>query len=1029
MILAPAQRDAAGVMAWALFDAPVLAYRIQGGAAADLGVPVFTASPSSVLRVAFFPVLAMVAGLPDWSACHVGVEVVTGSGTHTLVDQHGHPFDPDSVGCAVADQWNLLDLDLTPIAGETVVEVRLVGAPDYNGAHGWLQVVGVLDVPDEPTDVVDLVSTSRGSNSHRGFSRGNTFPGTCVPHGMHFLTPVTDARTRQWLYTWQPDKRGRTALAALAFAHQPSPWINDRQAFQLMPWTGRAHVDPRKRALDFSHDDELDRPHHYRVRFAEGTVAEMTPTCRAAVFRFTFDALCDDTARGVILDQPFAGRTDVRILPDGRAAITAAIAPHQGWRSRWPTPSAYVYGETTQAVRLVDGRRPRATTLALLGGDVLEVKLAMSFLSVEQARRTLADEVGDADFDVIRERAHDEWASLLSRLEVDGTPDQRRTAYSAFARLHCWPNVAHEVVYGEEVHASPFLRPGHSTEAQTGCVVVGGPLHVNNGYWDTYRTSWPAYSLFTPDLASGLVEGNLQHFREGGWTARWSGPGYIDCMVGTSSDTVYASASAHGITFDEVTAYDSALRNACVPSPDPHVGRTGIGRGRFRGPIDTDTPEALSWTLDNAQGDDSIARWSATLAERADDLGVGERRAEFEANAVWFANRALAHHDVFEPRTGFFLGRRPDGRWRIDPEALDPRDWGGDYVETNAWGMAFASPHDPGGLARLLGGESVLADRLEAHLRLPETGRHAGWYLSSMHEITEARSLRLGMLGMSNQPAHHVPFMFAAAGRPWRTQDLTRECLDRLFVGGEIGQGFPGDEDNGEMSAWWLLAATGLYPLLPASGEYVITAPLVQRMVWRRYAGDLTVLASGVGAESAALPRFIQSMRVNGRPWDHVTIPTALLMSEVTIDVELGSEPSAWGSASRPMSASDRSARRPDLSDVAELTLTSRGAITAPSSLLDDEGGRVVEIPAGSSLTLSWAESVRPAFFTLTSDDTTDPEWRLEALSDAWRPLDVASRAPRDANQTQAWLMPPDDVRALRWTFPTATTLRQVEVY
>ncbi len=362
---------------------------------------------------------------------------------------------------------------------------------------------------------------------------------------------------------------------------------------------------------------------------------------------------------------------------------------------------------------------------------------------------------------------------------------------------------------------------------------------MNNGFWDTYRTAWPHYCFFTPDLADDLVDGVVEQFRDGGWTARWSAPGYVDSMPGASADVVLADAASHGRRFDETGGYDSALRNACVPPPHPWVGRKGIGTSRFTGYTSTAVAEGMSWSLENAIADDAIAHWSASLAQRAAALGVAERRREFLANAIWFTQRSLHYRRLFDRRIGFFQGRLADGSWHHDPDTFDPDRWGGDYTETNAWGMAVSVPHDAAGLAELYGGDDALARRLDDLFATTEraTGRVVGAYGGIIHEMTEARAIRCGMAAMSNQPAHHMPFMYLSTGRPWLTQWWTREILDRLFVGGEIGQGYPGDEDNGEMSAWWLWAAAGLYPLHPASGELAITAPLISRPEPRPGAG------------------------------------------------------------------------------------------------------------------------------------------------------------------------------------------------
>ncbi len=1049
--LSAAPLDAAGVESWALAAGRVWRYDLSARAGSvDLSLPGFTAVAGTALRILWFPAFGFSDGLPDWSSCLAAPTVIVAGESLSLADQHGHSVTADQVGCVTADQWNLLDLDLSRLAGRRIDAVQWECAA--GSGHGWLQVVGVVPRSVEPEDVVDRVRTTRGSNSRLGFSRGNTYPLACMPHGFNFLTPVTDARARDWLYTYQPDDKGGLKLQALAFAHAPSPWIADRSAFQLMPWTAKPRISRSGRALAFSHDRETDRPFVYRVELEGGITASVTPTAHAAVFRFEFG---QGERHGVILDQPYDGRLTMSRLPDSRLAFRAYIAPSQPSVRPFDIPPAYVYGETLQPAHVVTAatglaslpasrrparwwrrfRRPQAGAIQLDAGTLLEVKVALSFISVDQARRSLAQEIGDASFERIELRAGEAWRELLGRLEITGgNHHQRVSAWSNLARLLCWPNAHHENLGTADApdwaYASPFVPPTRAhTTARTGCEIVPGELFVNNGYWDTYRTCWPAMCLLTPDLTGELLDGIAQQYRDGGWMARWVAPGYVDCMVGTSSDQIFATAAAHHISFDELTAYDSALKDACLPAPSGYVGRKGLGRGRFVGYIDTDTLEGMSWALDNAQEDDAIARWSASLAERADSLGVANRAAEFRANAVWFANRALSHQLLFDQRIGFHQGRRPDGSWRHQNlSGFDPRRWGDDYTETNAWGMQFAAPHDGHGLAVLMGGEGPLGDALDAHLQIPETATFRGSYGYVTHEMIEARSLRLGMLGMSNQPAHHVPYMYLAAGQPWRTQWLTREILDRLFLGSEIGQGYPGDEDNGEMSAWWLLSALGLYPLHPASGEWVLTAPLFEEVRMRRSCGDLVVRASGVRH------RYIQSVRINGEPWQQVSVPVGMLMTGVTIDVDLGPEPSDWGSQSRPVAASLVEGRtvawQPDRSSSARIELidAARTRVSA-SSLVDDRGETVLAVGAGSTLSLTWATEFAPRYLTLTADHRSASHWTVEIRTgQGWQAAPVE---PRDAlwpNQTQAYLLPPDPINGVRWSFTQPMRLRQVEV-
>ncbi|MGA4670419.1 GH92 family glycosyl hydrolase [Propionibacteriaceae bacterium Y1923] len=1043
--------------------APVQRYEFTGAGRAALATGL-EPGPGTVFRVAVHPELlfddARPDALPNYSSTFIGVVAATAAGDQPLLDQHHWGVHPGEPGALVTDQWNLLDLDLADLDPHEPVDLVLVSPGGCRGS-GWLQVIGPVPAPADDADPVDLVRTTRGSHQHSGssLSRGNTFPLTSLPHGFHFLTPVTDARSHRWFYSWHGrpnDPDPRPTLQAMAVSHCPSPWMGDRLGFQVMSWTGRPDVDPLARERHFDHADELDRPHHYRVRLDDGVVAEMAPTSHAAIFRFDFIDTAA-TQAGVVLDMPGSGELTISLLADGRASFTAMINPPADWQVDGLAPLAgYVYGETRQPVEVLDvtsregipelptnlGRtitrrwpkwlrvkvnRSQSGALRLREGSVLEVVLATSQISTQQARDTLAAQIGQAGFEQVVESARSTWSDLLDRLEITGgTHDQRVTAWSNLARLYSWPNEHHEP---GDTYASPFQPPvGSHQRHHTGATVRTGRLHVNNGYWDTFRTCWPAYHLLTPRRAGDLLDGIVQQYLDGGWMARWSAPGYCDIMVGTSSDAVFADASAHGLEFNELAGYDSALRNATVPTDRDEVGRKGLQRGRFRGFIDTDTHEGLSWSLDNANSDAALARWSARLAERAGS-DQNARRDEFRANAIWFAHRAMAYQHLFDPATGFFRARMRNGEFR--DEDFDPTLWGRDYTETTAWGMAFHAPFDGAGLARLYGGEDGLAAKLHQAEHTPETGslRVGRHYGAVIHEMLEARALRLGQFAMSNQPAHHIPFMWTHTGQHHRTQWLVREILERGFTGSQIGQGYPGDEDNGEMSAWWLLAAAGLYPLAVGSGELVLTAPLFERLAFRRDDGTLLEVRAG-----SVEHRFIQSLTVNGEPWDRVSIPVEKLHGNVTLQFELGPEPSGWATGSRPGSISDlvpEGALHTDLTTSATVVVHGRDGDRGTG--LCDDLGEVETLRGGETLELTWEEPVTASIWTLTCQEVAAAPLRVEVCRFGhWQPV----APPRPAlwhNQTQAYLLfpdaGPDPITGLRLHAEADVDLRQVEVY
>ena len=856
-------------------------------------------SRDTVLEYVILPELGEDLRYPS---TYVAVDLAFDDGSHLsdlgLTDQLGFALTPRGQGESKAltpNQWNRRFVRIGGVAEGKVVTKVLLGYDNPAGPAqfaGWLDDIAIVDRPrPDPRRPADHVITTRGTNSTKTYSRGNTFPATAVPHGFNFWTPVTDAGTKDWIYTYQRANNDRNlpALQAFSVSHQPSPWMGDRQTFQLLPSAaaGKPRAGRRARALTFRHSNEIARPHHYGVRFTNGIRADIAPTDHAAILRFTFpgedaNLIFDNIDRhgGLTLDT--VGGT-VSGYSDVRSGLSAGAT------------RMFVYATFDRQIaaggRLWRGLSRKVTGYLRFepdpdGETVVTMRIATSLISLAQAKHNLWLEIADDDtFDTVRERAARQWDEILDRVEVDGaSEDQLVTLYSNLYRMFLYPNHGHENTGTTEnpvpAYASPFARPAKKgTPTQTGATVVPGRVYVNNGFWDTYRTVWPAHALLDPARCGELADGFVQQYRDSGWIARWSSPGYADLMTGTSSDAAIADACLKGVpNIDVRSAYEAALRNATVTPPADAVGRKGLARSIFLGYTPTSVESGLSWALEGCVNDFAIANLAAALGDRE--------------NHEYFTDRARNYVHSFDPGTGFFQGRKENGRWRRQPNSYDPRAWGGDYVETNGWNTAFSVPHDGAGLAALLGGRAALAARLDEFFATQETGRARGAYWRTIHEMPEARDVRMGQYGHSNQPSHHIIYMYAYAGALWRTQEKVREVLSRLYTGSEIGQGYCGDEDNGEMSAWWLFSALGLYPLRVGSPEYVIGSPLFRRMAVRL--GEDTKLVVNAPNNSPANV-YVQGLMVNGAPWDKAWLPHDVVAGGAVLDFQMGPEPSRWG--------------------------------------------------------------------------------------------------------------------------------------
>ncbi|WP_436498112.1 GH92 family glycosyl hydrolase [Actinokineospora sp. HUAS TT18] len=919
-----------------------------------------TVEPDMELSYVIFPEL--VGGDLRYPSTYAAIDLAFTDGTYLsdlgAVDQLGFPLTPLGQGesrALLPDQWNHRVVRLGEVAaGKTVSRILLAYRSPHGPARfaGWVDDIEIASVPRPARDPVDRVITTRGTHSSSSYSRGNTFPATAVPHGFNFWTPVTNAAVTNWFYEYhrRSTAANRPALEAIGISHQPSPWMGDRHTFHLMPTQGTA-VGRTARALTFSHDNETAQPHYYRVDFDGGVRAEIAPTDHAAILRFTFPP----GAANLVLDN--VGATGaVKVGRDG------TITGYTDVRSGLSVGAGRMYVHATVDKPLADARhRLRGLSMARTAllrfepdpdGTVVTVRIATSLISPEQARRNLEAEIAaDDTVESLRDRARGLWAALLDRVEVEGaTDDQLTTLYSCLYRLFLYPNSGYEITEWGPKYASPVSAPA----------VVDGKVFVNNGFWDTYRTCWPAYALLTPGRCGELVDGFLQQYRDGGWVSRWSSPGYANLMTGTSSDVAFADAHLKGVPgFDVQDAFNAALRNATVTPPDDSVGRKGIEQSIFLHYTPTSTPEGLSWAMEGCVNDFGIAQLAAALGD--------------EDNHAYFLDRARHYAHLFDQRVGFFQGRDAAGKWRWEPKDFDPRVWGHDYTETNGWTAAFAVPHDPGGLAELYGGKDKLVAKLDKYFATPETATLAGSYRRPIHEMLEARDVRMGQFGHSNQPAHHIPYLYAEAGAPFRTQEKVRDVLARLYQGSEIGQGYLGDEDNGELSAWYLFSALGFYPLRVGSPYYTIGSPLFARAVVHLENGrELVVTAANQSPANV----YVQSLRVNGEPHDQPHIAHSVLAAGARLDFEMGPTPSKWGVGGTP----------PPLGTGPALRDLTRGK---PGPLFDDTTRTESEVDEPVTVHTELAEVV---LYTITSGSRGDDPatWVLRGSVDGrnWHELD-----------------------------------------
>jgi len=962
----------------------------------------------------------------DYPSTYAAVDLAFTDGTYLseldAEDHQEYDLDPQGQGASkslYANQWNRKVSKLGAVAAGKTIDRILIGYDNPKGTHlfnGWVDDIRIDGDATTETHArpSDWVLTTRGTNSTGGFSRGNNIPATAVPHGFNFWTPMTDAGSMSWLYAYQQDNNDDNLprIEAFAASHEPSPWMGDRQTFQVMPSpaTGVPEADRDERALAFKHENETAKPHHYGVEFENGMRTDIAPTDHAALFRFEFTG----DEGNVILDNVDEDHGESGLT------INEAEGTISGWsdaRSGLSNGAGriYVYGTFDKPVTesgMLDDHRPWTGYVKFdtSSDKVVNLRIATSFMGVEQARKNLQLEIRPTDtLTTLTGRAQSQWDDKLDVIEVEGaTPDQSRTLYSNLYRLSLYPNSAHENIgtaadpeWKHAVQSSEDSPPATPTE--TGAEIADGKVYVNNGFWDTYRTVWSGYTLFDPGTAGELVDGFVQQYRDGGWVSRWSSPGYANLMTGTSSDVSFADAYVKGVRgFDARDAYDAALKNATVAPPgsepdNTNVGRKGLQTSLFLGYTPSQVSEGVSWALEGYINDFGIANMAKGLA-RERGVSAPDRR-RYREESEYFRERARNYVNMFDPAIGFFQGRSASGRWKSSPDDYDPRVWGHDhdYTETDGWNFAFHVPHDGQGLANLYGGRDALARKLDTFYATPETATFFGSYGGPIHEMYEARDVRMGQWGFSNQVSHHIPWMYAYAQKPWKTAEKTREVLRRMYAGSEIGQGYAGDEDNGETSAWHLFAAAGLYPLQVGSPNYVIGSPLFKKMTIRRPGRDIVIRAPRNSTRNV----YVQGLRIDGRRWDKTYLPHSVLADGAELTFDMGPRPSSWatrGDSAPPSLTEGRAPARP----LRDATGKHRGEAT--SSTGNDVAALFDDTSAGEAPTGKWVEYAfagdrrRDArFYTLTSGEAAsgDPQsWTLKGSNNggaSWKVLDTRS--------------------------------------
>jgi predicted alpha-1,2-mannosidase len=726
-------------------------------------------------------------------------------------------------------------------------------------------------------DPVEWVNPLMGTDSKPSLSNGNTYPAVALPWGMNFWTPQTGAMGSGWQYTYNPENssKGNNSYKIRGFkqTHQPSPWMNDYGQFSIMPVTGKLKFSQDDRASWFSHKAETAKPYYYSVYLADADITtEITPTERAAQFRFTYPA----ADSSFIVVDAFDKGSYIRIIPSehkiiGYTTRTSRSNP-KDFKNYFviyidkPFSVQYTWHDSTLVKDSLEMNANHAGAVVgfkTVRGEKIHLKTASSFISFEQAELNLKRELANDAFDVTMARAKETWNKTLGRIAIEGgTVDQVRTFYSCFYRAIFFPHKMYEInAENKIVHYSPYTGKIHP-----------GYMFAGTGFWDTFRALYPFLNLVYPSINKEMQEGLLNDYKEGGWLPEWSSPGYANVMVGNNSASVVAEAWLKGLRgYDIHTLYGALLHGANHEGPIQAVGRAGVKYYNELGyiPYDVKLNENAARTLEYAYDDYAIYKLGKALGRPKEETDL-------------YAKRSLNYQNLFDPETKLMRGKNADGSFQ---KPFNPFKWGDAFTEGNSWHYSWSVFHDMQGLIDLMGGKQMFIKMLDSIFIMPPVFDES-YYRGVIHEIREMQLVNMGQYAHGNQPIQHMLYLYNYAGEPWKTQYWVREAMNRLYQA--TPDGYCGDEDNGQTSAWYLFSALGFYPVTPASDQYVIGTPLFKKVTIHLENGKKILIdAPGNGKENL----YVQQLQWNNKPYEKNWLGHTALLQGAVLKFTMGVTP------------------------------------------------------------------------------------------------------------------------------------------
>ena len=717
-------------------------------------------------------------------------------------------------------------------------------------------------------DRTQYVNPLMGSQSTFELSTGNTYPAIARPWGMNFWTPQTGKMGDGWQYTYTANK-----IRGFKQTHQPSPWINDYGQFSIMPVVGKPEFNEEKRASWFAHKGEIATPYYYKVYLAEhDIVTEMAPTERAVLFRFTFP----ENEHSYIIVDAFDKGSYVKVIPEENKIIGYTTRNSGGVPENFKNyfiiefDKPFTYKATVANGNLQENVTEQTTDHAgaIIGfrthkGEQVHARIASSFISFEQAAVNMK-ELGKDNIEQVAKKGKEAWNQVLGKIEVEGgNLDQYRTFYSCLYRSLLFPRKFYELdANGRPIHYSPYNGQ-----------VLPGYMYTDTGFWDTFRCLFPLLNRMYPSVNKEMQEGLINTYKESGFFPEWASPGHRGCMVGNNSASVLVDAYMKGVKVDDIkTLYEGLLHG--TENVHPEVSSTGrLGHEYYNKlgyvPYDVKINENAARTLEYAYDDWCIYKLAKEL-----------KRPKKEINL--FAKRAMNYKNLFDKESKLMRGRNEDGTFQ---SPFSPLKWGDAFTEGNSWHYTWSVFHDPQGLIDLMGGKEMFVTMMDSVFAVPPVFDDS-YYGQVIHEIREMTVMNMGNYAHGNQPIQHMIYLYDYAGQPWKAQYWLRQVMDRMYTPGP--DGYCGDEDNGQTSAWYVFSALGFYPVCPGTDEYIVGAPLFKKATLHFENGNSLVIDAPNNSKKNF---YVNSMNVNGTDYTKNYLRHEELFKGGIIKVDMSNQP------------------------------------------------------------------------------------------------------------------------------------------